>query len=931
MNAVPVAGDAQMVATGVKAELRHQAAVSIDVVNAPLASVLKLIARQAGLQVSYDEEVVGAAPHVTVRVQSVAADVAFSKVLSGTGMQAVLTDGRADIVRRGSALETKGIIVGRVTDARTKQPVRGVTVLVDEAKKGVVTNDAGEFRIAGVEAGSHVVRIRMLNYGKQSKTVTVADATEATVNFAVEASVNTLDQVVVTGTVVATELKAIPTSITIITAKELEQRGITHIDQLFRGDVPGVFAQNNDASDNPFHQVTMFSRGATSLATNASSVYGKDGTVSGTNPIKTYVDGVEMADPSYLSQIDPKSIERIEILTGPQASTIYGSNALNGVMQIFTKRGQATRPQFTMDATGGVTQNNFSSSLAPRYRLNAGVNGVDRSISYNIGGTGQYTGAWTPGIRTTTYGTNAGLRYQHGAVTMDGSLRLSSGQNKVGGSYNEDWTSYVSRGLFVDGQLSIGHQGQQLQNYSGQTLGVTLGYAPWSWWSSQLTIGSDVSQTASRTGPSYSYNDTGATMTQGQVQRQSVSYTTTLLFPVTDYVNVTMTAGADEWHGLSTSQSFTSNTTLNGSFNGASVSRQPNHNAGGFLQGQLGVWDAVFFTYGVRSEWNPQFGDKQQGTLSPRYGIAATQSLGMLTTKIRASYGRSTRPPGLDEINGQLITDPYSVSIFGHPFQDPLPSPSLGPETQQGIDAGLDFYIGNLGSLQITRSNQTVSNLIDRVTSDSLRSVMTNPHNICTFAPYACHNNYYYAPLVQYLNVANIRNQSWELVGRTSVGPVSAGATYTWTKSRSLGMTPRFAAQFPARYYPLYQAGATFQLLPEHTWAFDATYARSGRTIGINVTGIGRIRNLENEFFDQHLNNYIRLMSDRYNIDAGGLETYYAVQPPYEEATVNAAQRVSSRVELTLQIQNLMNAYHSDITYVSPVAGRMTQFGIRIR
>src|SRR5690606_22003959 len=131
----------------------------------------------------------------------------------------------------------------------------------------------------------------------------------------------------------------------VINAADIERRGITRIDQLFRGEVPGLLAMEEgmlaynstitevhgarsslQANTAGTSSVKMYSRGASSL----------DG---GPNPIKVYVDGVELLDASYLGAIDPGSIERIEIITGPQAATIYGSGALGGVMQIFTKKG----------------------------------------------------------------------------------------------------------------------------------------------------------------------------------------------------------------------------------------------------------------------------------------------------------------------------------------------------------------------------------------------------------------------------------------------------------------------------------------------------------------------------------------------------------------------------------------------------------------
>ncbi len=61
------------------------------------------------------------------------------------------------------------------------------------------------------------------------------------------------------------------------------------------------------------------------------------------------------ATPSPLDQIDPNSIEKIEVLKGPSASAMYGSDAANGVIVITTKRGQAGPPRWNVNADYGIS------------------------------------------------------------------------------------------------------------------------------------------------------------------------------------------------------------------------------------------------------------------------------------------------------------------------------------------------------------------------------------------------------------------------------------------------------------------------------------------------------------------------------------------------------------------------------------------------
>src|SRR5207244_5051475 len=137
----------------------------------------------------------------------------------------------------------------------------------------------------------------------------------------------------VTGTVVPTERKAIPTPISVVTSEDIERLNLQRVDQVFRGTVPGAIAWEQGPGNDYYSSVAV--RGASALSIVPS--------------VKTFIDGVEVAYPNGIATIDPNSIDRIEITRGPQASTLYGAGALSGVMQIFTKKGQLglTRPEVT--------------------------------------------------------------------------------------------------------------------------------------------------------------------------------------------------------------------------------------------------------------------------------------------------------------------------------------------------------------------------------------------------------------------------------------------------------------------------------------------------------------------------------------------------------------------------------------------------------
>jgi outer membrane receptor protein involved in Fe transport len=912
---------AQSVANGTRADTLIR--VTVDVDHMPLRSALQSIARQAGLRLFGGKQVVDQTTSVSLHLREVPVDEAFAKALSGTGLQAEISGGSvALVVVVGNDAAAQGIVFGKVIDAKTKLGLRGAKVTLDDATKGVTSDEKGQFRFTGVAAGDHVVRVRLLGYVKAAKPVTVTDDAAVSVEIGLVSSTNQLEQVVVTGTVIPTELKAVPNAITIITAKELEEKGVTRIYDLFHGSVPGIFTSHTG-------QVGAVNPGKVELLVRGSTTF-DDGDVGNefyNSGIKTYVDGVELADKQYLGMIDPKNIERIEILTGPQASTIYGSNAINGVMQIFTKRGTTARPQVTVALRSAWTQNNFSSSVAPNYDLSTGLSGVYGRVSYNTGLSWLYTGSWTPSVRGQTLAGTVGGHVSTGPLTSDVSLRYTDGSNRSNGGAEQTRVERAFRGISNNPVGKNGGGGFGLpDNIIGATtdnaLGVTETYALASWWSHALTLGVDrlangtqkVNQTFSA--PRDSSNSLG----ENTSQRLTAAYNTTLQVPLTALAKLTVTMGADE--SRSTNSGLFGQYVRYGDSYGYQfgVTRSHASEHGGFLQSQLGVWDAVFLTYGLRAVYNPNLGAHQNPNFEPRYGIAMTQAFGGITAKVYASYGASTRPPTLgqkDPYKDDFYIQSYGTNMVG------LSNPDLVPESQQGGEGGLDLYLGTRGWLQVTHYNQTVDHLIIAPVVDSVDLLPDVRESGWCFGD----TRSWRCPMyqTQNLNIGSIRNQGWTAVGQLNLGVLTAVGTYSWTKSRVIGVTQRYQRQFPQ-----YVKGAAFALLAEHTWATDLTYAIAKTRIGVHVQGQGLSLGNANR-------SVLRLVNDQ-RLSANYLfrktdipDSYREMQPGMALGSLNVSQQITSRIEGLLDINNVANSYKGDYDPAQAQSGRTTSLGIRVR
>lgn len=331
-----------------------------------------------------------------------------------------------------------------------------------------------------------------------------------------------------------------------------------------------------------------------------------------------------------------------------------------------------------------------------------------------------------------------------------------------------------------------------------------------------------------------------------------------------------------------------------------------------------------FFTYGLRAEWNPNYGDEAQPNLAPRYGVSYIHDFGPISLKLRASYGRSTRPPqeGLKMSEAQTIAQ--SIAQYG-PYDRQLANPELGPEHQQGGEGGLELYLNSRGSLVVTRYNQTVDKLISSISGvDSLRSLTSTPLSLRCSSSFRELEGYCYGYQSQYLNVGSIRNQGWELQGSLNTGAITTRGIYSWTKSRVLGITPKYRALLASNSG--FEPGRSFSFLPEHTWAVGLTYSRAVSMVSVTLNGIGA---LYRQSDDLRMALEMRL---RTTVPRTELPTAYRpLAPGYVTADMNATRQFTSHVEGLLQVTNLTDYYRNDYGPNSPTIGRQTRLGLRFR
>jgi len=250
------------------------------------------------------------------------------------------------------AFAQKGTLAGKVVDAKSGDGLPGANVLVQGLEYGAATNPDGEFTIAGVPAGTHSVIARFIGYKSVIKQVTVSGGGVAEVNFGLMETALQLDEVVVTGTSVASEKKKLGNTVATINISLIQEAPVSNLSEILQGREAGVSAL---PSGGLVGEGTKFRiRGNSSL--------------SQSNEPIVYIDGIRIDNaggyagvgaggggvPSRLDDINPEAIERVEILKGAAAATLYGTQANSGIIQIFTKQGSFGKPRFTLEIEQGT-------------------------------------------------------------------------------------------------------------------------------------------------------------------------------------------------------------------------------------------------------------------------------------------------------------------------------------------------------------------------------------------------------------------------------------------------------------------------------------------------------------------------------------------------------------------------------------------------
>jgi TonB-linked SusC/RagA family outer membrane protein len=280
----------------------------------------------------------------------------FSASLAGLG--ALATFGAPCAVL---AQQATGVVTGRVTDAASGAPLANATVRVVGTQLGSQTGEDGNFTLRGIPAGSVNLQFARIGYEARNATVTVTGGQTVTQNVTLASAAFSLSAVVTTVTGQQRKVELANTTAQINLSEKVSELPVANMGNVLSGRAAGVQVVSGGATGSG-SRVRI--RGQSSLSLTSEPVVVIDGVrmTSSANNLAVSTGGAVGTGtggngPSRLDDINPDEIESIEILKGPSAATLYGTEAANGVIVITTKKGTSGQTRYTFYGEQGLVNN----------------------------------------------------------------------------------------------------------------------------------------------------------------------------------------------------------------------------------------------------------------------------------------------------------------------------------------------------------------------------------------------------------------------------------------------------------------------------------------------------------------------------------------------------------------------------------------------
>ena len=324
--------------------------------NATIPEALTAVEEQTSLRFTYKPSILPSGTTVSLDAGDITVAAALTQILLDADVDVEIGPyGQATLVARHRVVDRSQpsdtiVVRGTVTDSSTHGPVSGATIQVVGSRQGTVSGTDGAYTLSGLPPGTYRLLVRRLGYASTNIEVAAATAGVYVRNISLTVVPTVLDQVVTTVTG-NQRLGNIGNSIATIRADSIvPNTPVTTLADLINARAAGVQVINPGGVTGA--SPVLYIRGAGSLSQS-------------TQPL-VYVDGVRVSNSfagsptsgggtaGRFNDVVPEDIESIEIVKGPSAATLYGTDAANGVILITTKHGQGGPTRWSFYSEGGL-------------------------------------------------------------------------------------------------------------------------------------------------------------------------------------------------------------------------------------------------------------------------------------------------------------------------------------------------------------------------------------------------------------------------------------------------------------------------------------------------------------------------------------------------------------------------------------------------
>ncbi len=635
----------------------------------------------------------------------------------------------------------QGSLKGVVKDAASGDLLIGANVFIPDLGIGASSDVDGSYTIAKIPPGTYTVTARYVGYKQTTEEIVIRANSTTAFDFTLEPTAVQLDELVVTGQGVATERRKLTSSVESISKDEISAAPVESVDQLLQGRVPGLSAFNS--SGMPGTAGRIAARGLKSALTNATPVVYVDNVrVDNQDAFRLAID-TGGAETSALADLVVGEIDRIEVIKGGAASTLFGSEAANGVIQIFTKKGVPGAPRWQVSVTGGldvpnekfvseqyIIDNVFQNSAYQAYDLN--VMGGSENFTYHLGGkTFMTDGIIVDDVtRAKGYNLNSGFRVH---LSDKSNLEISTSYTKSqyhrtdnnnlptapyggfdDGGRGDVW-GYTDE--LRDAELDLMLMNDVSDDVDRFRTAVNYDYTPVQGFVNKFTFGFDYRKNEERqfvpkeAGDFFGQENGFLLRSDREYLSLTFAYTGSYVLPKLGPVNQTIAFGVQGFR-VEDRESYAEGLDFaipgtqdldNASLITAQESNRQLFSGGVYFVDQIGLFDRVFIDLGVRADGNSTFGEDVGLQYYPKAGIAynisdesfypAAVRPYVSSLKLRTSWGQTGNFPPPFTKDRTYAANSYlekSGLAFNNPGND-----DLKPEKTSSIDAGFDMGLFN--------------------------------------------------------------------------------------------------------------------------------------------------------------------------------------------------------------------------------------------